>query len=111
MASRRNLCLVSPSSLAHAGFWWWLATAAEFEYSNIYGVVRAWRIRTRYRQLANMMPNALPKAAERTTVEIDGALHPIKMPHNADELEFLKELERLQAEAGRIRAEINALSV
>ncbi len=94
-----------------AGFWWWLLTAAEFEYSNIYGVVRSWRTRTKFRQLAALMPQEMQMKPSRDVVEVDGALHPIKMPHNPEELAFLAEIDRLRASAAAIRAEIDALDV
>jgi hypothetical protein len=91
-----------------AGYWWWLATAAEFEYSNIYSVVLNWRKRIKYREVASMY--GLEVASDsRRYVDIDGALHPTKQPNNAEELAFLAAMKKLQDKAGKLRTELDAI--
>jgi Mitochondrial calcium uniporter len=112
-----RLCFTAIASLSAypgcfrvAGFWFWLATASEFEYSNMYGAVLGWKLRSAYRKLAEASPTAKPRS-KREFIEIDGALHPVKVPHNADQVAFESELKALEAQAEKLRDELDDLSV
>jgi len=100
------------SIISIVGYWYWLLTAGEFEYSNMTKGIADWRTRVKHRELALLGADgaSAPAKVEKDFIDVDGALHPVKLPKNPEELSFLADLHGLEARVSQLQAELRQLN-
>ena len=79
----------------------------------MYATVLNWRTRSKHRELARLSTDEATRAQQSSSsavvVDVDGALHPVKLPNNAEELAFLAELHALEKQVAELQDELRDL--